>query len=226
MDLRIPPPPEAAKVCDMRGKQKTFYSTNKEILAKIQKLHPLPILILEYRRLQGLLSKCVTPIVKEGLITRTLGMDRIHGRCVTGTVTGRISMVEPSLQNIPKNFAVDTWMELSQNHGRASKFERTSDDRLCISLRSAFVPFQGRRLWLSYWISFNSFLGSGDNSLKFIARKNENYENFPFQKFKFKAKFHGMRLSVGTTKSRVKRRTESNFTLKKHGIEKLCLFSS
>lgn len=49
---------------------------------------------------------------------------RIHGNCLTCTVTGRISMQEPNLQNVPKDF-------------------RFEDNNLVVSVRKAFVPALG-----------------------------------------------------------------------------------
>lgn len=49
---------------------------------------------------------------------------RIHGNCITCTVTGRVSMFEPNLQNVPKDFSC-------------------GDDNFVISVRMAFVPALG-----------------------------------------------------------------------------------
>ncbi|OQV13803.1 DNA polymerase theta [Hypsibius exemplaris] len=149
VDLRINPPPEAIQTRMTRGKSKTFYSTNKEVLMKIQRFHPLPILILEHRRLQTALTHFVYPIQKVASACKALDMDRVYGLCFTCSVTGRISMAEPSLQNIPKDFAVDAWMELSQSQGRRLNEsqrrvkKKLNQEKFQISLRSAFVPFHG-----------------------------------------------------------------------------------
>lgn len=49
---------------------------------------------------------------------------RIHGNCITCTVTGRVSMHEPNLQNVPKDF-------------------NFADKNLVVSVRMAFVPALG-----------------------------------------------------------------------------------
>lgn len=49
---------------------------------------------------------------------------RVHGNCITCTVTGRVSMHEPNLQNVPKDFSC-------------------ADNNFVISVRMAFVPTLG-----------------------------------------------------------------------------------
>ena len=78
-------------------KTKTGYSTNAEVLEKLRHQHPIVEQILEYRQLTKLRSTYV-----EGL-SKVIGPDgRIHTSFQnTVTATGRLSSVEPNLQNIP-----------------------------------------------------------------------------------------------------------------------------
>ncbi len=78
-------------------KTKTGYSTNAEVLEKLRGKHPIIEQILEYRQLTKLRSTYV-----EGL-SKVIGPDgRIHTSFQnTVTATGRLSSVEPNLQNIP-----------------------------------------------------------------------------------------------------------------------------
>ena len=74
------------------------YATSEDILAKLEKAHPIIPMILEYRQLRKLKSTYVDP-----LPTMT---DRIDGRIHTNfmqtvTATGRLSSNNPNLQNIP-----------------------------------------------------------------------------------------------------------------------------
>ena len=84
---------------DLPFKKKTSrgYSTTAEILEKLRNSHPMIPLILDYRRLTKLESTyCV------GLLKEVQPDGRIHTTFnQTETRTGRISSLEPNLQNIP-----------------------------------------------------------------------------------------------------------------------------
>ncbi len=79
-------------------KTKTGYATNVDVLEKLRDKHPIINFIMEYRQLTKLkstycdgLSAVVNPLTH-----------RIHSVFTqTVTVTGRLSSVEPNLQNIP-----------------------------------------------------------------------------------------------------------------------------
>ena len=48
-----------------RGKAKSQHSTSKDVLEKLKKLHPLPGVILEWRRITNALTKVVFPLQKK-----------------------------------------------------------------------------------------------------------------------------------------------------------------
>ena len=78
-------------------KTKTGYSTGAEILEKLRKYHPIIDDILEYRQVTKLKSTYVDGLLKAA---------DAEGKChttfkQTGTATGRLSSVNPNLQNIP-----------------------------------------------------------------------------------------------------------------------------
>ena len=78
-------------------KTKTGYSTNAEVLDKLRGQHPIIEEILEYRQLTKLKSTYV-----DGLSKVIAPDGRIHTSFQnTVTATGRLSSVEPNLQNIP-----------------------------------------------------------------------------------------------------------------------------
>jgi len=94
-------------------KTKTGMSTDAEVLEELAGEHPLPAKILEYRQMAKLLSTYVEALPQ--LINPRTG--RIHTSYRQDiAATGRLSSVEPNLQNIPI---------------------RTAEGR---SIRSAFVP--------------------------------------------------------------------------------------
>ena len=77
-------------------KTKTGYSTNADVLESLKFAHPIVADILEYRKLSKLNSTYVSGLLKaeiEGRIHTTFNQ--------TETRTGRISSLEPNLQNIP-----------------------------------------------------------------------------------------------------------------------------
>ncbi|KAG7210234.1 hypothetical protein KM043_011783 [Ampulex compressa] len=106
---------EVSKVLGLyKGKK---ISTNKAVLEQCE--NPIASLIISWRKLNATLSMIVYP-----LISLSQHESRIHGNCITSTCTGRISMQEPNLQNVPKDFS-------------------SEDNTFVISVRMAFVPTTG-----------------------------------------------------------------------------------
>ncbi|KAK7929427.1 hypothetical protein WMY93_005822 [Mugilogobius chulae] len=85
------------------GKQ---FSTTKDVLEKLSSLHPLPGIILEWRRITNALTKVVFPLQREKRYHSELAMDRIYPIAQTHTATGRVSFTEPNIQNVPKDFEI------------------------------------------------------------------------------------------------------------------------
>lgn len=80
-----------------KKKTKTGYSTNADVLEELYSKHEIIPAILEYRQLAKLQSTYVVGLAKE-----ILEDGRIHTTYnQTETRTGRISSIEPNLQNIP-----------------------------------------------------------------------------------------------------------------------------
>lgn len=78
-------------------KGKTGYSTNIDVLEKLKDKHPIINLIIEYR----LLTKLYTTYI-EGLKNNIDTESKIHTIYTQAlTSTGRLSSIEPNLQNIP-----------------------------------------------------------------------------------------------------------------------------
>lgn len=113
-----------AKVLGLHRKANGRISTSRQILEKLDS--PISQLILDYRKLSMLLAKNMQPLLK------CCQENRVHGQSITYTATGRISMSEPNLQNVAKDFLVDLGQE-----------------KINISCRSAFAPFNEKYCLLS-----------------------------------------------------------------------------
>ncbi|XP_067896935.1 DNA polymerase theta isoform X2 [Heterodontus francisci] len=144
------------------------FSTNKEVLEKLKPLHPLPGLILEWRRITNAMTKVVFPLQREKHLHPQLGMERIYSISQTHSATGRISFIEPNLQNVPKDFEIEIPTKIREivpsqrtsNPAVPARFRRRgmmassrhavmgdgkTDKGLpfAVSIRHAFVPFSG-----------------------------------------------------------------------------------
>ncbi|XP_053947271.1 DNA polymerase theta isoform X1 [Anastrepha ludens] len=114
-----------AKVVGLHRKATGRISTSRQILEKIDS--PISQAIISYRKLSTTLAKNIQPLLK------CVQKDRIHGQSITFTQTGRISMTEPNLQNVAKDFEVSV--------------EGAED--VTISCRSAFFPTESGQCLLS-----------------------------------------------------------------------------
>lgn len=113
-----------AKVLGLHRKAKGRVTTSRQVLEKLNS--PISHLILGYRKLSGLLAKSIQPLME------CCQADRIHGQSITYTATGRISMTEPNLQNVAKEFSI-----------------QVGSDVVHISCRSPFMPTDESRCLLS-----------------------------------------------------------------------------
>ncbi|KAG8431910.1 hypothetical protein GDO86_019389 [Hymenochirus boettgeri] len=149
------------------GKQ---FSTTKDILEKLKPLHPLPGLILEWKRITNAMTKVIFPLQREKCLDPTLGMERIYPVSQTHTATGRVSFTEPNIQNVPKDFEIEMprlvgesppsqaqggsssvfpyrnrGKKKSQGGAKLSVDQIPAEKRVsfAVSMRHAFVPFSG-----------------------------------------------------------------------------------
>lgn len=103
-------------------KTKTGYSTAVDVLEQLQGEHPIIDYILEYRQLSKLQSTYV-----EGLQKVISDDQRIHTRFnQTLAQTGRLSSVDPNLQNIP--------VRLEEGRKIRKAFKPTSKDSVILSV--------------------------------------------------------------------------------------------
>ena len=143
-----------------RRRKVKYFSTSKDVLEKLVLLHPLPRVILEWRRINSALTKIVFPVQKEQVpCGPPLNMSRIFPTALTHTATGRVTFVEPNLQNVPRDFDINLPTvitdtppneDLERTKRNKSKVLYAPRDEFkpsspgpqySVSLRSAFVPF-------------------------------------------------------------------------------------
>ena len=136
-----------------RGRKRLQHlSTAKDILEKIAHLHPLPSLILEWRRITNTISKVVYPLSKEAVWHSEPGVHRIHYTCLFHTATGRVNVANPNLQNVPKTYRIGEDSGKSSEASafpfgeeeKASKEEEDCGTSVC--MRDVFVACKGRVL--------------------------------------------------------------------------------
>ncbi|XP_054019304.1 DNA polymerase theta [Dryobates pubescens] len=152
-----------------RARLSKQFSTTKDVLEKLKKLHPLPGLILEWRRINNAITKVVFPLQREKRLNSALGMERIYPISQTHTATGRIAFTEPNIQNVPRDFEIEmpavveesppsrapgigNSCAVSGGRKRCSILpnglqaeDRSKERRIpfAVSMRHAFVPFPG-----------------------------------------------------------------------------------
>ncbi|KAM9856985.1 DNA polymerase theta [Aulostomus maculatus] len=140
------------------GKQ---FSTTKDVLEKLRPLHPLPGVILEWRRITNALTKVVFPLQREKQHHPGLAMDRIYPMAQTHTATGRVSFSEPNIQNVPKDFEISVVSMMGASPPSRDSCQQAAKPgrKRCsvvppaegaergpsfsVSMRHAFVPFSG-----------------------------------------------------------------------------------
>ncbi|NXA11562.1 DPOLN polymerase, partial [Sapayoa aenigma] len=104
-------------------------STSEVVLNKLQDLHPLPKIILEYRQVHKMKSTYVDGLrtcMRKGFISSTWNQ--------TGTVTGRLSAKHPNIQGISKHPVRIT---------KRQYIKGKEEDVVTISPRTLFVSKQG-----------------------------------------------------------------------------------
>ena len=88
-----------------KKKTKTGYSTDEKVLNSLKNAHPIMPKLLEYRKLDKLLSTYVIPLKEYAKKDKN---HKIYTNFLqTGTATGRLSSKNPNLQNIPTSTEIN-----------------------------------------------------------------------------------------------------------------------
>ena len=136
------------------GKRLQHLSTSKDILEKLCPLHPLPSLILEWRRVSSTVTRMLYPLLKASVMHTQISSSRIHSACQTHTATGRISILDPNLQNVPKEYPIGLYkvsstIQQSILHSLIAEFDvcvmpsEDIENIKTVCMRDVFVSFRG-----------------------------------------------------------------------------------
>ena len=127
-------------------------STAKDVLEKIKHLHPLPEMVMEWRRVSGALTKMVFPLLNHAVLLSDRS-SRVYPTVQIYTATGRVSFSDPSIQMVPKEFAVRVEPKVHsfganepQESSREAGKSSVTDCKLpsLVSMRNVFCAGPGR----------------------------------------------------------------------------------
>lgn len=149
----------------LKGRQK---NTSKETLSKLRSEHPLPEVILMWRKLNAIHSKTVCPLLPSEPCSRLFGLYILH------TATGRISMLEPNIQCIPRDFEIS--LESKESFCMRTAFVASSGTML---VAADYSQLELRLLaHLSGDAKLQTILNEGQDVFKNLAA---SWNNIPFE---------------------------------------------
>lgn len=169
LELKLPSSSESKQQKSLgpnrRGRRRIQHlSTAKDVLEKLKPVHPLPGVILEWRRVSSTVTKTVFPLFKHAVCHKHLSCIRIHPTYQIHTATGRVATSDPNLQMVPKEYdigsmtatvvqpasAIGVLLSESQvlrsacrSDDREEKNSSVSESHSCVCMRSVFIPFPG-----------------------------------------------------------------------------------
>ena len=80
-------------------------SVTKASLIKLGRTHPLPRIIVEFRKVSAIVQSIMCPLLQASTF-HVNDVERIAGECEFRNVTGRVNIVQPNLQHIPRPFSL------------------------------------------------------------------------------------------------------------------------
>lgn len=169
LELKLPPPSDNKQQKSLgpnrRGRRRIQHlSTAKDVLEKLKPLHPLPGIILEWRRVSSTVTKTVFPLFKHAVCYTHLGCIRIHPMYQIHTATGRVATSDPNIQMVPKEYDIGSMTSegvqptsaiaallsesqalkhACQSDEAEENYSSASKSHSCVCMRSVFIPFPG-----------------------------------------------------------------------------------
>lgn len=87
-------------------RNKVSMSSSKDVLSKLKSLHELPAIIIDWRKVNAALSNTVIQFASASRKHKLLEMKRVYPTSNMYTATGRMTMQDPSIQMVPRDFEV------------------------------------------------------------------------------------------------------------------------
>ena len=130
----------------LRGK--VAMSTSKDVLSKLKTLHELPGIIIDWRKINSSLSNTVYQFSCVSRKHHSLKMKRVYPTSNMLTATGRMTMQDPSIQMVPKDFEVNLTSSTLNHTSAAEKLlDKTTPNMSNASmLMTSFESFLDRNL--------------------------------------------------------------------------------
>ena len=121
-------------------------ASSKEILLKLKNYHELPSVIIEWRKINAAIGNTVIPLSRACKEHSSLKMKRIYPTSNMFTVTGRMTMQEPSIQMVPRDFNVKISASIFEHvkETMVHKENKLSHDALMSSFTELLTNIEGK----------------------------------------------------------------------------------
>ena len=147
-------PPVSIKGRRFGLRNKVPMSSSKDILMKLKNLHELPGVIIDWRKINSALSNSVVQFSRVARKHNLLRMKRIYPTSNVYTATGRMTMQEPSIQMVPRDFEVNLSSSIIKNTKDVIKFDTDTNTEVAnrTMLMTSFESFIDRNegMYISY----------------------------------------------------------------------------
>ena len=129
-------------------------ASSKEILLKLKNYHELPSVIIEWRKINAAIGNTVIPLSRACKEHSSLKMKRIYPTSNMFTVTGRMTMQEPSIQMVPRDFNVKISASIFEHvkETMVHKENKLSHDALMSSFTELLTNIEGKIILFQFLI--------------------------------------------------------------------------